>query len=87
MSNLWAEVGLHNGSRGEVVDFVYNNLSGPQSGALPEAVVFQFRVLDKLVDPFLPRLPNTVAISTIQDKWIDNGETLIFRQFSLIPSW
>ena len=67
MSSVWAEVGLRNGARGKVVDFVYNNLSGPQSGALLESVVVQFRGLDKRVDPFITRLPNTVVIPTIQD--------------------
>ena len=66
MSNFWAEVGFHNGARGKVVDSVYNNLSGPQSGAFLEAVVVQFWGWEKRVDPFLTRLPKTVAIATIQ---------------------
>ena len=66
MSRGWAEVGLNNGARGYMVDLVYNNLSGPQSGTLPEAVVVQFWALDERVAYFLNRLPNTVAIPTIQ---------------------
>ena len=65
---MWAEVGINNGTRVKVVDFVYNDLSGPQSGALPEAVVVKFWALDELVDPFLLGLLKTVAIPTIQDE-------------------
>lgn len=86
-SNLWAEVGLHNGARGKVVDFVYKDSSGPRSGVLPEAVVVQFRALDESVAPFLPVIPNTVAIPTIQAEWLDNGKTLMRRQFPLMLSW
>ena len=40
--NVWAEVGLRNGARGQGVDFLYKDSSGPQSGAFSEAVVVQF---------------------------------------------
>ena len=30
-SNLWAPVGLHNGTREKVIDFVYMNSDGPRS--------------------------------------------------------
>ena len=42
MSNVWVEVGLRNGTRREVVDFVYKASSVTQSGALTETVVVQF---------------------------------------------
>jgi len=40
-SNLWTDVGLHNGARGKVVDIVYKTSTGPgQSGTvIPNAVV------------------------------------------------
>ena len=44
------------------------------SGALPEAVVVQFRTLDKSVAPFLPGIPNTVVIPTIQAEWLEKQE-------------
>ena len=37
--------------------------------------------------PFLPGVPNTVAIPTIQSEWLDNGKTLIRRQLPLTLSW
>ena len=37
--------------------------------------------------PFLPGIPNTVAIPTIQDERLDNGNNLIRRQFPLMISW
>jgi len=43
-SNLWADVGLHNGAKGKVVDIVSKSSDGPgPSGTvLPNAVVVQF---------------------------------------------
>ena len=46
-SNLWTEVGLHNGAKGKVVDFVYMGYGGPRTGGVSEAVVVQFRNLAK----------------------------------------
>ena len=37
--------------------------------------------------PFLPGVPNTVAIPIIQSEWLDNGKNLILRQLPLIISW
>ena len=39
---LWANIGLHNGSTGKVVNFIYKYESVPRSGDIPEAVVVQF---------------------------------------------
>ena len=36
--------------------------------------------------PFLSGFTNTVAIPTIQTEWIDNGKTLIPRQFPFLIS-
>ena len=44
-SNMWTEVGLHNGAKGKVINFVYIDASGPRNGGVPEAVVVQFRYL------------------------------------------
>ena len=41
-SNLWTEVGLHNGAKVKVIGFVYTDASGPRNGGAPEAVVVQF---------------------------------------------
>jgi len=43
-SNLWADVGLHNGAKGKVVDIVYKitDGTGPSDTVLPNAVVVQF---------------------------------------------
>ena len=41
-SNLWTPVGLHNGNRGKIPDFVYMKSDGPLSQTFPEAVVVQF---------------------------------------------
>ena len=37
--------------------------------------------------PFLPVFTNTAAIPTIKSEWLDNGKTLIFRQYPLLLSW
>ena len=85
-SNVWVEVALHNCARGKVVDFVYKDLSGTNSGTLPEGVVVQFQALDERVANFIPGLPNTVAMPTIKSEWLDNGKALIHRQFTLMIS-
>ena len=41
-SNLWTEVGLHNGAKGTVVDLVYTNSEGLRNGGVPESVVVKF---------------------------------------------
>ena len=46
--NLWADIGLHNGAKGKVVDFVYTDAAGPgrnNGKGLPEAVVVVFHEL------------------------------------------
>ena len=80
-------MGLPNGARGGVVDFVYKDSSGPWSSALLEVMVVQFWALDEHVFPFLTGVPNHVAIPIIQYEWLDNGKTLILRKFPLMISW
>ena len=70
-------MGLRNGARVKVVDFMYKDLSGPQSGDLPEAS-------DDRVAPFIPGIPNTTAMTTIQSEWVDNGKALICTHFLLM---
>jgi ATP-dependent DNA helicase PIF1 len=87
-SNLWTAAGLHNGAKGKVVDFVYTTPDGPRSGSLPKSVVVQFPHLDETVDAFLPGLPKTVSIPTIQVEWSNTaGKVYTRKQFSLMLSW
>ena len=85
---MWTEVGLHNGARGKVIDFVYTDAEGPRNGGVPEAVVVQFRSL--AADdhqPFLDEYPRSVAIPMKKFEWKHNGNTLIREQFPLMLSW
>ena len=50
---MWNKVGLHNGAKGEVVDFIYKDKYMPRSGNLPEAVVAEFFELDDYIETFL----------------------------------
>ena len=54
-SNLWTEVGLHNGAKGKVVDIVYKNAAGPRINNgknLPEAIVIELHKLADEVESF-----------------------------------
>ena len=41
-SNLWTEVGLHDGAKVKMINFVYIYALVPRNGVVPEAVVVQF---------------------------------------------
>ena len=69
-SNLWTPVGLHNGSRGKFIDFVYMNSDGHRSQTLPEVVVMQFSHLELYMSDFLEYYPESVAIPTIIAEWV-----------------
>ena len=56
-SNLWTDVGLNNGAKSTVIDFVYKNAEGPRSGKMAIASVVQFCGLDSEVMTFLPGVP------------------------------
>jgi len=89
-SNLWTAVGLHDGVKGKVVDFVYKTSEGPPhpSKQLPEAIVVEFSHLDDSFPSFLPDVPKTVAIPAIKAEWNNpNGETFIREQFPIMLSW
>ena len=64
ISNLWTEVGLHNGAKGKVIYVVYIDTSGPKNGGIPEAIVVQFWSLagEDDIQPFLDGYPRSVAI-------------------------
>ena len=47
ISNMWTEVGLHNGAKGTVVIFGYTDSEGPINGGVSETVVVNFRDLSK----------------------------------------
>ena len=63
--NLWTPVGLHNGARGKVIDFVYANSDGPRSQTLPEAVVVKFGHLEIYMPDFLQDYPGSVSNPSI----------------------
>ena len=88
-SNLWTPVGLHNGARGEKIDFVYMNSDGPRSQTLPEAVAVQFIHLDTGVPDFLEDYPGSVSIPTITSEWEKPSGNGVFTrmQFPLDLSW
>ena len=69
-SNLWVDVGLHNGAKGKVVDFVYKNANEPcmnKGEESPEDVVVKFHSMEKGIKPFLDGVPNTVTIPVVSD--------------------
>ena len=68
-SNLQTPVGLHNGARGKVVDFVYMNSDGPRYQTFPQAVVVQVSHLQTYMPAFLEYYPGNFAIPTITDEW------------------
>ena len=88
-SNLWTEVGVHNGAKGKVIGFVYIDASGPRNGGVPEAVVVQFRYLagEDYIQMFLGVYTRSLEIPMKQVEWKHNGKTLIRTQFPLMLSW
>ena len=64
ISNMWTEVGLHNGAKGTVVIFGYTDSEGPINGGVSETVVVKFRYLSKSTDiePFLEGHEQSLAI-------------------------
>ena len=86
---MWTEVGLLNGTKVKVINFVCINDSGPRNGGVPEAVVVQFWSLagEDYVQQFLDGYPRSVAIPMKQVEWKHNGKNLIGTQFSLMLSW
>ena len=88
-SNLWTPVGLYNGARGKVMDFVYMNSDGPQSQNFPEAVVVQFSHLYPGMPDFTEYYSRSVDIPTITDEWTKPSGNGVFTrtQFSLNLSW
>ena len=63
-SNLWNEVGLHNGAKVTVVYFVYTDSEGSINGGGIEAVVVQLQHLAESthIEPFLEKYERSVAI-------------------------
>jgi len=88
-SNLWADVGLHNGAKGKVVDIVYkiSDGTGPSDTVLPNAVVVQFEHLNEEVVPFLDAFPRSVAIPFAEHEWRHNSDVYNRKQFPLMLSW
>ena len=72
--NLWASVGLCNGSVGTVVDIVYQTNHQPPD--LPIAVIVKF---DHYIGPFLSNFPSSVPITPISIT-VHSGNTVHERQ-------
>ena len=86
-SNLWTYVGIQNGAKGTVIDFVYKNAECPRSGKWTEAVFVQFCELDNEFMTFLPGFPRTVAIKVHCVEWKrGNSATFICHKIPLILS-
>ena len=87
-SNLWTEIGLHNGAMGVVVDIIYEDSVGPTNGSLPKAVVVQFPDLDDSIPCFLPDVQKTVSIPVVSRTWIGaNFKEHYRKQVPLILAW
>ena len=87
-SNLWTEVGLHNGAKGKVIKFFYIDASGPRNIGVTEAIVFQsqYLVSEDDIQPSLDGYTRSVAITMKQVEWKHNDKTLIWRNFPLMLS-
>ena len=88
-SNLWTEVGLHDGAKVKMINFVYIDALVPRNGVVPEAVVVQFRSLsgEDDIKLFIGGNPRNVTIPMKQVEWKHNVKTLIRMQFPLMLSW
>ena len=56
---MWSDHGLYISDNGEVVDFIYEDKSGPRSGNITEAVVVQFCELYDDIEHFVSEIPQT----------------------------
>ena len=68
--NLWVVVGMHNGAKEKVVDFVYYYNKGQKRNNgeyLPEAVVVKFHSLNNDVKTFVEEMTHTIAILVSYD--------------------
>ena len=89
-SNLWVDVGFHDGTKGKIVDFVYKHVDWPLTNNgkyFPEAVVVQFHSMEKWIEPFLEGVPTTVVIPVVLDGWIIGTKYFIRKQFPLVLLW
>ena len=87
-SNIWTPVGLHNGTRGKVIDFVYMNYDGPRFQTFAEAVVVQFSHLEPDMPAFLEDFPGSVSIPITTEWTKPSGNGVFTRtQFPLNLSW
>lgn len=78
--NIWTEVGLVNGARGEVAEIIYEENEGPPS--LPLCVTV------KLDDYSGPSLVNgTVPFVTRKESIVENNETLTREMFPLTSAF
>jgi ATP-dependent exoDNAse (exonuclease V) alpha subunit len=69
-SNLWTDVGLHNGAKGTVEGFVYATSEGPgRNGTLPNAVVVSFPHLNDSLPSYFEHVPKTLAIPPQLFSW------------------
>ena len=89
ISNMWTEVGLHNGAKVTVVIFGYTDSEGPINGGVSETVVVNFRDLSKSTDnePFLEGFEQGVVIPIKQVEYKHEHSTLLRGKFPLMLSW
>ena len=69
--NLWSEVGLVNGIRGDVVDIVWAH--GQKAPALPDSLVLRLEGYTGPVWPSDPRYQGCVPIAPFETSWSTTG--------------
>ena len=87
---MWDNVGLNNGSKGEVVHIIYKDKSGTRSVTIPEAVTVQFCESNDNIELFIVDIPITFAITFLYNEWkIPKGYNVafIFQQLLVILLW
>lgn len=84
-NNQWAEVGLHDGALGTIVDLVYKNDSDPYTGVQPRAAIVRFDtfVSDNVEKPFATTETEThlrtAAIPLVTNRWQLNSGKMLAR--------
>ena len=67
-SKFWANVGMYNGAKGDVLAFIYKDKSGKRNGNITEAIVVQSCELDDNFKPFISEIPQTDTKTVVRAK-------------------